>query len=214
MSRARHLQDERLFDCFLAVQSGEILDPPLAEHLTDCSACGERYAAMTQFMETLRVNAAAEADAVFTPERLRAQQQHIARRLDHLGQPARVITFPGCPASHHLNSPAPRFARRWIAAAAAAGLFIGVGTGLFLDWEATRGSSEQRARTAINTAINTIARQTHLQAPAVVEVARPEWAATDEAFLAEIEFAGDRPRTRELMPFDALTPHVREVTLR
>ena len=32
MSRARHLQDERLFDCYLAVQGGEILDPPVAEH--------------------------------------------------------------------------------------------------------------------------------------------------------------------------------------
>jgi anti-sigma factor RsiW len=206
MSRAHHLQDDRLFDCYLAVQSGELLDPPLAEHLTDCPECNERYAAMTQFMDTLGANAAAEADAVFTPERLRAQQQHIARRLDHLGHPARVITFPGRPASHHINSPAPRPARRWIAAAAAAGLFVGVGTGLFLDWEGTRGSSARLSRT--------LARQTHLQAPAVVEITRPESAATDEAFLAEIESAGDRPRTRELLAFDALTPHVREVTLR
>ena len=206
MNRARHLQDERLFDCYLAVQSGEILDPPVAEHLTDCSECGERYTAMTQFMETLSVNATAEADTIFTPERLRAQQQLIARRLEHLGHPARVITFPGRPAGHHINSPAPRSARRWIAAAAAAGLFIGVGTGLFLDWDGG-ASSARRART--------LARQTHLQAPAsVVEITRPESAATDEAFLAEIEFAGDRPRTRELMAFDALTPHVREVNLR
>ena len=207
MNRAHHLQDERLFDCYLAVQSGEILDPPVAEHLTDCNDCGERYAAMTQFLETLSVNAAAEADAIFTPERLRAQQQHIARRLEHLGHPARVITFPGRPAGHHINSRAPRSARRWIAAAAAAGLFIGVGTGLFLDWETGGGPSERRART--------IARQTHLEAPAsVVEITRPESEATDEAFLAEIEFAGDRPRTRELVAFDALTPHVREVNLR
>ena len=94
-----------------------------------------------------------------------------------------------------------------MAAAAAAGLFIGVGTGLFLDWETRAGSSDRRARI--------VARQTHLEAPAsVVEIARPESAATDEAFLAEIEVAGDRPRTRELMAFDELTPHVREVTLR
>jgi hypothetical protein len=207
MNRAHHLQDERLFDCYLALQSGELLDPPVAEHLTDCTDCGERYAAMTQFLEALSDNAAAEADAIFTPERLRAQQQHIVRRLEHLGHPARVITFPGRPVGHHINSTAPRSARRWVAAAAAAGLFIGVGTGLFLDWETRGASSERRART--------IARQTHLEAPAsVVEIARPESAATDEAFLAEIEVAGDRPRTRELLAFDELTPHVREVTLR
>ena len=98
-----------------------------------------------------------------------------------------------------------------MAAAAAAGLFIGVGTGLFLDWETRGGAADRRARTAINN----IARQTHLEAPAsIVEIARPESAATDEAFLAEIEVAGDRPRTRELVAFDTLTPHVREVTLR
>jgi len=205
-NRAHHLQDERLFDCYLSVQSGELIDPPVAEHLTDCSDCGERYAAMTHFLETLNADAAAEADAIFTPERLRAQQQHIVRRIEHLGHPARVITFPGRHPGHHINSTAPRSVRRWVAAAAAAGLFIGVGTGLFLDWETRAGSSERRART--------IARQTHLEAPAsVVELSRQE-SATDEAFLAEIEVAGDRPRTRELVAFDALTPHVREVNLR
>jgi hypothetical protein len=207
MSRAHHLQDERLFNCYLSVQSGETLDPPVAEHLTDCADCGERYAAMTSFLETLSADAAEEADAIFTPERLRVQQQHIVRRLEHLGHPARVISFPGRPATHPITSSTRRPARRWVAAAAAAGLFIGVGTGLFLDWETRGGASERRARTVV--------RQTHLAAPAsVVEIARPEPEATDEAFLAEIEVAGERPRTRELVAFDTLTPHVREVTLR
>jgi hypothetical protein len=35
----------------------------------------------------------------------------------------------------------------------------------------------------------------------------------DEAFLLELEFALARPHTHELQPFDALTPHVREVGL-
>ena len=208
MNRAHHLQDERLFDCYLAVRSGEVLDPLMLEHLTDCDECGERYAEITQFMETLGVDAAAEADAIFTPERLRAQQQHISRRLEHLGHPARVITFPGRVAGHHSGSRAPRFARRWVAAAAAAGLFIGVGTGLLFNWEASRDIPAQRART--------LARQTLLTAPAAaVEVARPDPSETyDEAFLSELELAGDRPRTRELLAFDALTPHVREINLR
>jgi hypothetical protein len=30
-------------------------------------------------------------------------------------------------------------------------------------------------------------------------------------FLQELEFALARPHTRELQPFDALTPHVREI---
>ncbi len=205
--RAHHLQDERLFDCYLAVRSGESLDPPLAEHLTDCDACGERYAELTQFMEALSLDAAAQADAIFTPERLRAQQQQISRRLEHLGHPARVITFPGRAGSHHIGASAPRSARRWIAAAAAAGLFIGVGTGLLLDREAARGGS---VRT------RTLARQALLKPPAAaVEAARPDVSEFyDQEFLSDLELAGDRPRTRELLAFDALTPHVREVNLR
>jgi len=35
--------------------------------------------------------------------------------------------------------------------------------------------------------------------------------ASDEAFLSDLEVALERPHTSELQPFDALTPHVREV---
>jgi hypothetical protein len=33
----------------------------------------------------------------------------------------------------------------------------------------------------------------------------------DDAFLMQLEFALERPHTQELQPFDALTPHVREI---
>lgn len=205
MNRAHHLHDERLFDCYLAARSGETPDPPIVEHLTDCDACGKRYAELTQFMEALSLQATAEADAVFTADRLRAQAQQISRRLEHLSHPARVITFPGSMMGHHVGPAAPRHARRWVAAAAAAGLFIGVGAGLFLDRGASHGVAQGRS----------IARQALLKAPDAVEIARPDPSETyDEAFLTEIELAGDRPRTRELLALDALTPHVREITLR
>ncbi|PWT81455.1 MAG: hypothetical protein C5B57_10380 [Blastocatellia bacterium] len=208
MSRTHHLQDERLLDCYFGVRGGERPDPPVAEHLTDCDQCGERYMELVRFMETLNTEAVAETDAIFTPERLRGQQHHIARRLEHLGHPARVLTFPGRVAAPLLRSSQQRSVRRWIAAAAAAGLFIGVGTGLFLDWE---GSRMRPARGAI-----AIARQTVRPAPAVlVDLNLPaDPFEGEDAFLSELELAGERPRTRELVPFDALTPHVREVTLR
>ena len=202
--RGHHLHDERLFDCYLAIRGGETLDPPVAEHLTDCDECGQRYAGVTRFMESVRLDAAEESDAVFTPEHLRVQQQQIARKLEHIGFPARVISFPGRTGFHRIGSSTPRPARRWIAAAAAAGLFIGVGTGLLLDWERAPG---RRSSTVV-------ARQTVLTAP----VGRAELAADanedDRAFLSEIELAGDRPRIRELSAVDALTPHVREINLR
>ena len=36
----------------------------------------------------------------------------------------------------------------------------------------------------------------------------------DDKFLAELEEALQNPRTRELMPLDALTPHVRDISAR
>jgi hypothetical protein len=203
MHVSRHLQEEQLFDCYLAVRGGEIVDPPIAEHLTDCAQCGRRYADLSQFMESLNAEAADEADAIFTPERRRVQQQQIMRRLEHLGHAARVISFPGRPAAPHIESVAPRFARRWVAASLAAGLFIGVGTGIFFDWQASRAFYARRPAV----------RQTVITSPADgIEISRDSEA--DDAFLSEIELAGQRPRIHELLAVDALTPHVREVTLR
>jgi len=47
-----------------------------------------------------------------------------------------------------------------------------------------------------------------------VAMTLPDPSEGDEAFLSEIEVAGQRPRIRELLAVDALTPHVREITLR
>jgi hypothetical protein len=208
-SRGHHLQEDRLFDCYLSVQGGEILDPPVAEHLTDCDECGARYADLTQFMESLSADATAETDEIFTADRLRAQRQQIARKVEHLGHPARVISFPSRAASHHVGSSAPRPARRWIAAAAAAGLFVGVGTGIFLDWERAPGR-----RSAGVIARQTVLTATQGRIAGPLEISLPDRSAEDKAFLSELELAGERPRIRELSAVDALTPHVREINLR
>lgn len=208
-TRGPHLREECLFDSYLSVRGGEILDPPIAEHLTDCDDCGRRYAELTSFMEQLDTQATADTDEVFTPERLRTQRIQITRRLENLGHPARVITFPGRPAGFRVGATAPRPARRWIAAAAAAGLFIGVGTGILLDWERMPGrrSTAPFARQAVLTGQTTARRER------AAEIARPD-PFEDNAFLSELELAGDRPHIRELSAVDALTPHVREITLR
>src|SRR5262249_58300027 len=81
---AHHLHDDRLFECYLTEHGGDAIDPPAAEHLADCQACSVRYAELTRFMDTLRRDGDADADAVFTPERLRAKQQQIARPIEHV----------------------------------------------------------------------------------------------------------------------------------
>src|SRR5581483_11648481 len=118
-----HLLEERLFDCYLAESHGEAIDPPSAEHLVDCTSCASRYAELASFMDTLRADGIAEADAIFTPERLRAQQQQIVRRLALAGHRAQVISFPARFVRRSMGGSGGRSAPRWIAAAAAAGLF-------------------------------------------------------------------------------------------
>ena len=76
IARAHHLQDERLFDGYLAERAGDTMDPPVAEHLADCGECTARYAELVRFMDGVRAEAEAETDEIFTPEGLRARSRH------------------------------------------------------------------------------------------------------------------------------------------
>lgn len=199
--RARHLHEDRLFDCYFAERRGEPIDPPTAEHLADCHPCSVRYADVARFLDALRSEGDAETEAIFTPERFRTQQQQIARRLEAVARPARVITFPGRFVRGTMIPSVSRWAPRWTAAAAAAGLFLGIALGASYEWERSRlmgplsGEIGSRARLG----------------PVATRGTSPADVAADDAFLSELEVALERPRTSELMAFDAFTPHVREV---
>jgi hypothetical protein len=212
--RTSHVQEERLLDCYLAERAQEPLDPRIAEHLGDCDACATRYTELTTFMEGLRDEADAETDAVFTPERLQAQQHAIARRLEHVGRAARVISFPGRSVSGRLGAAShegsgTRTATRWVAAAAAAGLFFGAVLGASFEWDRhVRGQQHQLTATVRQMA--PAVRPARLT-PVATRGADAARVADDDAFLGELEVALERPQTRELQAFDAFTPHVVEV---
>jgi anti-sigma factor RsiW len=216
--RAHHLHDDRLFDYYLAAKTGETPDPPSAEHLGECEACAARYAELTAFMDGLRADAAAEADAVFTPERLWAQQQHIMRRVEHVGRAARVISFPGRVTQR--MAVATRVAPRWLAAAAAAGLFVGVAVGgmLFDSSPSAPTATTLLARTKpvrrmTPPPVRVTSPASVVEEPQPVAPVAPAKAASadDDTFLSELENALQH-RPRELQPYDALTPHVRDVS--
>jgi len=200
MLRGRHLQEERLFDSYLAERERGAIDPPVAEHLADCSACSARYAELVSFMDALRRDGDADADGVFTPERLRAQQQQIARRIVQIGRPARVLSFPSRIVRSTLSVSSARPASRWVAAGAVAGLFIGLAVGASYQWNGRTGP-DLLMRGA----------NTPRLGPVATRGSSPAEVAADEAFLSDLEAALERPHTRELQAFDALTPHVREI---
>ena len=203
--RAHHLQEERLFNSYMAERTGEPIDPPVAEHLANCPSCGIRYAELTAFMDTLRREGDAEADAIFTLERLRIQERQIARRIAHIGRPARVLSFPGRIVRRTIDASTSRNAPRWIAAAAAAGLFVGVAVGASFQWR-----SQMHSHHTFLAADSGGARAPRMT-PVVERGSSPAGVAFDDAFLSDLELALERPHTRELQAFDALTPHVREI---
>jgi hypothetical protein len=214
-ARAPHLQDDSLSDCYFAERRGEPLDPPSAEHLADCASCAERYAEFERFMASLREEANIEVDALFPAERLRLQQQEIGRRLDHIGRAARVISFPGRVAAGRIHPSTTRLATRWIAGAAAAGLFVGVAAGTFFDFSTRFEFGIRGRRSAAQIAMRqggSPASSSHI-APASSAVTATRAAEADDAFMSALDLALDRPHTSELVAFDALTPHVREIDL-
>lgn len=242
MTHHAHLLEERLFECYLAEQSGEAIDPRLAEHLADCESCAARYADLAAFMEALQDEGAAEADAVFSAERLQAQHQQIARRLELVGQRAKVLSFPRRFVRSTMTPASSHAAPRWMAAAAAAGLFVGVAVGASYNYGSHSMLTSQIASARLTSASRQSAANRAIAPdpsnpanrmnpanlmnpmnpanpmnPVAVGSGGSDSAATvpaDDAFLSDLESALERPHTRELLAFDAFTPHARDVALR
>jgi hypothetical protein len=148
-------------------------------------------------MEGVRTDARLEADETFPADRLAAQQAHIFRRLEALERPAKVIAFPrfaGPVSVQHGHR------QRWIAAAAAAGLIVGVGLGRMVDFHRPIlqpdgfTSPTQIARTPDRVGIQ----------PVGVSV-------SDESLLYGQDLSGTTARVPEaLRPIHEITPSARD----
>jgi hypothetical protein len=182
-----------------AVASGE---PAVDPHLSTCAECQARYAAFTDWLERIHDDARDEAEEVFPPERLAAQQAQVMRRLEALERPARVIMFPrfGRPVTSTQGR-----AQRWIAAAAAAGLVIGLAAGQFFD---VRHVFTPAARTPPQLQARVVKQQ---PAPQIVPASVSTSSVSDET----IFFGGDPARIsghlQMLRAIDDITPRARDI---
>jgi hypothetical protein len=167
-------------------------------HLESCPTCRARFAELSSWLDTLRLDARTEADENFSPERLAAQHAQIFRRLEAAERPARVIAFPRF--AQPLTSRTSH-ASRWIAAAAAAGLIVGVGVGQLMD---LRHSLSNQPTTQARVAPVTMARGLDPRVQSV-NVTR------DEAFLSELDASLSRAAVPELRAIDAFTPRAGEL---
>jgi hypothetical protein len=116
--RQGHLSEQALME---ALTGG---DRPA--HVDRCDVCAERAVELARWMDAAREDAHEASDAVFTPERLAAQQSQILRRLEQGDSPARVISFPATLRTERGEAPGRRVAVSWVGVAAAAGIAIGI----------------------------------------------------------------------------------------
>jgi hypothetical protein len=194
-----HLSDDRLFEvCLLEAPSTSE-----QQHLGACARCDARRTRLQGLLDDVSETAAAEADAVFPPERLVRQQSRILTHLLHDGRPARVIAFP----AGHTHEPMvsrTRSSTRWVAAAAVAGLVIGVIAGRF-------GHDYSFGRPLATHVVARAADDAELRAAGSTGTIREvSTAVSDEEFLSQIEVAIDGPAPAALQPLDDLTPRAWE----
>ncbi len=169
-------------------------------HLDACADCRARFAGFDAWLlgvgETLR----AEADEAFPAERLAAQQAQIARRLETLERPARVIAFPKAARaviSGHSH------VRRWVTVAAAAGLIAGVGIGQVVPLRTVITRQQAAAPSPQFNRTETETRAKKL-APASTSL-------DDEELLSD---AFTSPKVKNLSALDDMTPHARDYSVR
>jgi hypothetical protein len=197
----RHLDDDVLIRRYLAdrgLAALEASDEAPLRHLAHCPACDARYQGLRTAFDETRGAAVAEADAACTPERMEHQRERILRRIDALQSGPRVLPFPAAGQGGHAL-PQPRVFRRWVAAAAVAGLLVGLGAGRMVFDRGGRTTADARRQVAPAAAPGD-----PRQAP-TMRALRAEPGLSDDQFLSEIELATAAPRTRELRAIYAIT---------
>ncbi|MPZ18692.1 MAG: hypothetical protein GEV06_12370 [Luteitalea sp.] len=201
----RHLADHELLRITAAgqdtlptpdAQDSERPDARSRAHLAVCDICRRRADQQQAALADLADAARGSLDELFSTSRLERQVTAVMRRLDGDQERGRLLLFPGRAAVRFRPALS---SRRWIAAAAAAGLFLGLMTGQFVSLDRAAGPSVSRATA------------TGVQAPApAVPASRPLAPSVDdgEALLFEVDAALTSLGSPELRALDNLTPRV------
>ncbi len=157
-------------------------------HLDECALCASRAIEMSRWLEDVQATGRAEADAVCADDRMRAQRSQVLDRLAQLDRPSKVISFPAATASAR-ESGRRQMSAGWVAAAAAAaGIMIGI----------------------IGIELSHMLRQPDPPAISAAAPAPPQMTAEDVAIL---EGAYDRPSLSALQPLEDMTPRVSDLIL-
>jgi hypothetical protein len=117
--RQGHLSDDVLAS---AVVTGE-----RPGHLDRCATCATRALELSRWLDGVRSDAVAAADAAFPADKLAIQHAEILRRIELAEEPVRVLEFPKVqPSGRGAAASVRRVSAGWIGLAAAAGLALGI----------------------------------------------------------------------------------------
>ena len=166
-------------------------------HLAGCGHCRMRYQALDQWLAGIGGELRDEADQAFPADRLTFQQAQIARRLETLERPARVIAFPKAARaviSGHSH------VRRWVTVAAAASLIAGFGLGQIVPLR-----TMLRQQSIVSAPPELTAPQAAQRAVELTPVATTN---NDDELLTD---AFSRSRVSSLSALDEMTPRARDI---
>ena len=221
----RHLSEDRLLALVLGTPDKSTRTAMLAaSHLQTCGPCEHRFRMLTALLKAIPKEADAGFSDVFTPQRLQAQRARIGHRLAHLVgavEPARVLAFPfSCQPLRQFDiGPG-----RWIAAAAAIGLLLGVTAGQLIHYHPVATGTAIAADTTADAARSAAFDMTGTVELPPVDVDSQTQAAEftlvefgqlmeEEGFLSTLDFAVTSYQVSELESIDALTPRVHDLSI-
>jgi len=205
----RHLDDRGLLRRYLAERGLAVLDAadePLLRHMAQCQSCEGRYQAMHATLETSRHAIVEAADEAFPPERLAQQRERILRHLDAQLNGPRILPFPAASATAGLSRYRQQMVLRWVAAAAVAGLIIGLTAGRMLYLGELPTPTQNAPRRAATVEVS------NARSTPVMQAVQQRRMVSDDEFLSEVEMALTAPQTAELRALDAFTLASRDLT--
>ena len=188
-----HLTDTEL----LALHFDTRRDGDAHDHVSACATCRSRGQAVTELLDDVTRATTTETDALFRDDLLARQHAKIMGRVAHECRSARIISFPTAPAAPVRPV---RGGTRWVAAAVAAGVILGI-VGEHVTQRIARSGRPLRAFSA---------QAVQVAGESGVAV-RAVSTSSDDDFYGQVELAFGSAAPAALRPLDMLTPRVSDV---
>ena len=167
-------------------------------HVAACATCQARGKAVAELLDEVDRATVSETDAHFGAEALARQQARIMGRVAQECRSARIISFPAA------SPPPVRHARtgtRWVAAAVAAGVILGI-VGEHVTHRITRTPYQGRSFQEP---------ESQMATQPVRAVTVRTVSASDDEFYGQVELAFGSAAPAALRSLDALTPRASDV---